>query len=73
MSCKNFGDLDLHMSLSLVKRRFETKLRDGLISSQSGLDIISLQYAPLTNCKKYTMFKVSIRCSSSLGFVAIQQ
>ena len=69
-SCKIFGDSDLHISLSLSlgKWRFETKLRDGLISLQSGLHILLLRYAPLTNCKRYPVFKVSIRCLTSLGF-----
>ena len=54
-SCKNLRDLDLHisLSLSLSKRRLETKLRDGLISWQSKSHIFSLRYASLTNFKRY--------------------
>ena len=40
--------------LSLGKWQFETKVRNGLISLQSGLHILYLRYAPLTNCKRYS-------------------
>ena len=57
MSCKNLGiQTFTFLSLSLGKRRFKTKLRDGLISLQSGLHILSLRHAPLTNCKTHSKF-----------------
>ena len=60
-SCKVVWDSDLHISLG--KQRFQTKVR---ISLQRRLHIVSLRYTSLTNCKRYPMFKVLIRCFSSL-------